>query len=79
MISFDVVPRTMESVRVRSHEETRVIQTRLTIDDQDILSGELEGHGVQLFADILTPGWVVGIRHGWHGLCALPTSSVDRA
>lgn len=46
MISFDVVPRTMESIWVRNHEETQAVPTGLTIDDQDVLSGEFEGHGV---------------------------------
>ena len=54
--------------------------TGLTIDDQDILSSELEGHGVQLFANVLAPGGgEAEVRYGKHRLCVRPTSSVGQA
>ena len=53
----------MESVRVRTHEGGWVIQTGLTIHDQNILPAELEGHSVQLFANVLTPGGALGLRN----------------
>lgn len=61
MISFEVVPRTMESkmqarwvLSPRSGDHG----ARLTIDDENVLVRELEGHSIQLLPYVLFPALI---------------------
>lgn len=61
MISFEVVPRTIESGGQRVGQSTRENLWNLvrTIDEEDDLAGELQCHGVELAANVLAPERVV--------------------
>ena len=56
MISFDVVPRTIESTISKIRSQVREAETgELAIDDQNVLACKLERHSVQLSSDVLLP------------------------
>ena len=56
MISFDVVPRTIESTISNISSRFREAETdELAIDDQNVLACKLERHSVQLSSDVLLP------------------------
>jgi len=69
----------MESVRVWIYRIIQAVQVGLTVNNQNILSRKLEGHSVQLFADILAPGDASRIRYERYSVYPPPTSSVDQA
>lgn len=43
----------------------------LTVDDQDILPGELEGHGIELSADGFAAGFLAGHDEGTPNISVL--------
>ena len=56
MISFEVVPRTIESAEeIMSLGERGDPGNKLTIDEEDNLARELERHRVELAPDVLAP------------------------